>query len=273
MEEPTKEPQSFTKENSGNDFVLTSTEEQKLANHVHRTYVSADSGRTSWVNKKNEGLKLYFGLLTSKTFPFKNCSNVNVPVIKTLKETLHSNLHGSFDIRNPFDVLPIGSEDIQKAAKIRKFLNWQFTNEINFNSLLDSVLDFCLVYGHAVVKCRYSQETRIRKEPVTGPPSAEVLAVQANELPVEEKEEVTFDGVKVDVLNTEHVLFPIDEITSDTNLMDHVIHEIIMSSSDIRRRIASGEYRDIDLGKPQTVGENEAETTLRDTRDRYIGLN
>lgn len=142
IEQPKNSPQSATSDNGkGQQLELSKEIEDKLIAKVLRDYQSADSSRKAWTTKKYETLKLYWGMLAPKSFPFKNCANLNVPLMRTLKETLHANLMGSFNDRIPFDVIPVGPEGIMKAQRVRKFLNWQFLNEINYYKLLDTLLD------------------------------------------------------------------------------------------------------------------------------------
>lgn len=261
--EPVQSPQSAVSENAidTGDIQLPRREEDDLVNKIMNDFSNADSQRTEWLKKKAQGLKLYWGVRDgNKSFPFKNCSDVRVPLIRTLKETLQSNVWSSFDLDEPFDTLPVGLEDVEKARKVKKFLNWQFTNEIDFSEVLDGILDHCLAYGHAVLKTSYLKEVRIRKSRING----QMLTGP----------EILFDGVKVHIINPEDFLFPPYACQSDVQDLDYVIHEVPMTTSDIRRRMASGQYRQVDLDVPKSdSGRFDVNSaSLQDVKNKHIGI-
>src|SRR3990167_293984 len=257
---PKQEPQSAVVENAVDtgDIQLSPLAEKELVNKILNDYQLAGAQRTEWINKKAAGLKLYWGIRDSeKNFPFKNCSDVRVPLIRTLKETLHSNVWASFDLEEPFDVLPVGLEDVEKARKVRKFLNWQFTNEIDFEQMLDGILDHCLVYGHSVVKTTYLKEARINKVQGEGG--------------MQSTPEVTFDGIKTHLIDPEQFLFPPYACHDDVQDLDYVIHEIPMTSSDIRRRMASAQYRQVKLDAPKSSGNNYTDVAIQNVKNKHVG--
>src|SRR3990167_5022023 len=262
--EPANPPQSSLAENAidTGDIQLPELAENSLIKKVLNDYETANSQRTEWLKKKARGLELYWGVRDQeKTFPFKNCADVKVPLIRTLKETLHSNVWASFDIDEPFNVLPVGLEDVEKARKVRKFINWQFTNEIDFQEVLDGVLDHSLVYGHAVLKTSYLKEVRMRK--TEGPEGVQ-----------EATPESVFDGIKVDLINPEDFLFPPYACHNNVQELDYVIHEIPMTSSDIRRRMASGQYRQVKLDKPRSGAGaySPNDISIQDVKNRHVGI-
>lgn len=215
-----------------------------LCSQVLLDYENANNEIESWKSKKAEGLRLLLDLLPEKNRPFKNCANLNVPLIRTVLETLHSNIINSFDYDLPVEAVPVGPEDVARARKINRFLNWQFTNEIPAFELYDKLASTILTYGHAVAKIRYIRQ--------------------------ENEGEVLFDGVRIDVPNVEDVLFPHDAPTANVDEMDFIIHRIYMSRSDINERIKSGTFENVKL--PEKLTDDRVPDTLDYERKRYLNL-
>src|SRR3990167_10692504 len=134
---------------------LNPDQEKKLLAHIQIAWEQADGARVEWLKDKQEGLSLYWGLRRAKDFPFKNCANLHVPLIRTMAETLHSNIMGSIDTDKPATISPVGPEDAPKARKAQKLINWQFTTQVDWHQLVDNIVQSSLIYGLAPVKVRY----------------------------------------------------------------------------------------------------------------------
>lgn len=222
----------------------------KLVNRVSLDYEQSSASRLQWLARKEEGMNLYWGIRRPKEFPFKNCSNLHIPLIRTMCDTLHSNLMGSLDFENPTSVIPIGAEDVPKARKTQKLLNWQFTAQVDYADLCDKLINTMLAYGPAPVKIRYVLE--------------------------KDGDKTVYDGLKVDVLLPERVLVPPDAASSDTDDMEYLIHEIPKSKSDIRLALSKGIYSGLsveDLDKLNAgTYDSEMNSLLENIREIYSGL-
>lgn len=243
-------------ENSSDESILDKlTPEQQLEvyNQVDSQWQISNSSRVKWMNDRQEGLQLYWGIRQAKDFPFRNAANVHVPMIRTIMDTLHANIMGSIDLLNPSRVVPVGIEDVPKSRKIEKLLNWQFQTQIDFTDLADKSIHSALLYGIAPVKLRYVVERENGKK--------------------------TYDGLKAEVLAPERFLTPPDASDSDVDNMDYVIHEVSMSKSDLKKRMGKdGPYKrlsDEDLAK---TGENitkqrrQFDDFLESIRSVYSGV-
>ena len=60
-------------------------------------------------------------------------------------------------------------------------------------------------------------------------------------------------------------------MTDDVQKLDFVMHEIPMTTSDIRRRMASGQYRGVEIPEPTYGAYNASNTDFKYIRDSYIG--
>src|SRR3990167_6960504 len=99
---------------------LDAEQKDKFLAQAFGNYDSANAARQKWLQDKEDGLKLYWGIRKSKDFPFKNCANLHVPLIRTIADTLHSNIMGSIDTEKPISIMPVGPEDVPKARRVEK---------------------------------------------------------------------------------------------------------------------------------------------------------
>lgn len=216
-----KAPSLTLDENPGSDdSILEELDEaqvQELQKTIDLQWNISNSSRVKWMNDRQEGLQLYWGIRRPKDFPFRNAANVHIPMIRTIMDTLHANIMGSIDSNNPASVVPVGPEDVAKSRKIEKLLNWQFSTQIDYNDMVDKGVHSALLYGIAPIKIRYIIEKEGKKK--------------------------TYDGLKYEIIPPERFLTPPDASDTDVNAMDYVIHEISMSKSDLKKRMLSGRYR------------------------------
>lgn len=238
---------------TGEKLELDDEQKKTLLEQAMGNYDSANAARTKWLQDKEEGLNLYWGIRKSKEFPFKNCANLHVPLIRTIADTLHSNLMGSIDTEKPISIMPVGPEDVPKARRAEKVLNWQLTTQVDYTDLVDKVTNSTLVYGIAPVKIRY------------------VIDKDA-------KGKVRYDGIKVNVVPPERVLIPADASSCDVEDMEFIMQEIPMSKSDLKKRIASKTFdkisdEDMDrIGVMQDSASRSEEDYLENVRSYYTGL-
>lgn len=216
----------------GDDILHLMTDAQKLElmRQVELQWQISNASRVKWMNDRQEGLQLYWGIRRPKDFPFRNAANVHVPMIRTIMDTLHANIMGSIDIDNPAKVIPVGQEDIPKARKIEKVLNWQFQTQVDYGDLADRAVHSALLYGMAPIKLRYVIERENGKK--------------------------TYDGLKAEILPPERFMIPPDASDSDVNGWDYVIHEVTMSKSDLKKRMLAGRYVQLSDDELNKTGEN-----------------
>lgn len=237
----------------GVDVKLKEKDEKALIEKVFSTWEAADAARVKKIRDLQEGLQLYWGIRAKKDFPFENCANLHVPLVRTITDTLHSNLMGSIDTVKPAAVMPVGPEDVPKARKAEKVLNWQFTTQVDFPQLADRIIQSALLFRYAAVKVRYVIEKKGGKK--------------------------IYDGLKVDVLPPERVLTPPDASSLDVSEMEYIMQEIPMSVSDLRKRMVSNDYRKIDDeeldklgGLPSRTARDGSDDFLENIRDLYSGV-
>lgn len=251
---PVQESTDSISENKDSDVLdLPAEIIANLGKQIDRDWEAADGSRTEWMNQKAEGLRLYWGIIRAKDFPFKGCANLHVPLIRTIADTLHSNVMGSINMEKPASVVPVGAEDVPKARKAEKLLNWQFTAQVDYPDLVDKIVNTTLIFGHCPVKTRYVVE--------------------------KSNGEKRFDGIRCDVITPERFLMPPDARDADVQEMDYVMQEIPMTRSDLLKRASAGMYNltKEDLDKlpagTESKTDREAEMALERIREVKSGVN
>lgn len=216
-----------------NDSILelmSEAQKLELQKQVELSWQISNASRVKWMNDRQEGLQLYWGIRRPKDFPFRNAANVHVPLIRTVMDTLHANIMASIDPNKPGSCIPVSPEDIPKARKVEKLLNWQFSTQVDYTDMVDKAVHSALLYGLAPIKLRYVIEREGNKK--------------------------TYDGLKAEILPPERFLTPPDASDSDVNKMDYVIHEVSLSKSDLKKRMLSGMYATMSDEDLLRIGEN-----------------
>lgn len=119
-------------------FMLKSSDEKMkkyLEDEPERLYKLFNElleGRSGWMAKAKDRIKLWLGDIEPKKEPFKNAANLHEPILleKTLR--LAFRLHAELfkDGKPVFNVEASNQGMKERAALIKKHLNWQFTREM-----------------------------------------------------------------------------------------------------------------------------------------------
>ena len=233
---------------------LSPDQEKELIEIIARDWETDDAARVQSFRDMAEGLRLYYGIRAKKEFPFPGCANFHVPLTRTISDTLHSNVMGSLDSNKPYSCNPIGPEDVPKARKTEKLLNWQFNTQIDYLELADKAVQSALVYRKAPIKVAYCVERDVNGK-------------------------VVREGLRAWVLPVERFLTPADAGSTNVQEMDHVIQEIPMTRSDLKKRMAdkkSGWKKISDeelkrIGIHSTKNDRDAQDDLANIRDLLTG--
>lgn len=136
-----------------------------------------------------DNLQKYYDNFESKTFPksfpWKDCSNVFIPITQIHTEALQAKLMASiFGVRPFFLVKPRASADQEKKQRVEDFLEYLNREEIHLFNVCDDWFTMGLVQGTGVLKIIWSSED-IRKtkiydtvlDPLTGESSEQEVNV------------------------------------------------------------------------------------------------
>jgi hypothetical protein len=89
-------------------------------------------GRSEWIDKRAERMKLWLGDLEPKAEPFANCANMHLPILLERTLRLESRIWGQIfkDGEPVFSAQPSSAVSEERAELITLHQNWQFRKEI-----------------------------------------------------------------------------------------------------------------------------------------------
>lgn len=202
--------------------------------------------------------------------------------------------------RNCIEVNPQGTEDVEKAAKNEKLLNWQFMNRCRGFMVIYELVKAALVYGTSYAKITW-REDFVRKgfsfpevyepemEQLISDESVETItAGEVAEIPVGgnameyqwppaqmemvrvyrdvsgDRRIVTYSGPKVEVIPPEDLLIDPDAKSMDDAVF--VIHRVRRTVSYLREREKEGVYSRIDEVVKHVSSDEELRTSEESSR-------
>lgn len=105
---------------------------KKLSTTIVDEYQTTWDATEEYRQRLARDWRVFAGELPAKDWPFKDCANLNVPIMiencSRLTFRMYSEVFG--DWSNVFGVLPIGPDDDLVAEVLTKHGNWQITNQI-----------------------------------------------------------------------------------------------------------------------------------------------
>ena len=164
-----------------------------------------------------------------KNHPFKNASNVVVPVTQTVTQTLAAKVKGTFDARNPLwstDSQRHEEPEIDKIKVIEKYLNLlaKSPNDLNMQAVISDLVDETILAGGSFAKIGYDiQSWKVK--------SAEGTSVT---------EVISHDGPLVTVLPLEQVKYR--RGVSSISRLPWVAIDMALTEVELRERASKGIY-------------------------------
>lgn len=133
---------------TGNDFL------RQMGEVCIAEFETDLASRSEWEKSVAETIRLFTNIMLPKTFPFKNCSNVNLPFITIAVLQFHARVYENLlPPKNIMQVDKTGFEDILPALRVEKFTNWQLRNDIpHFIQAMDKTLLQVAVVGQSFKK-------------------------------------------------------------------------------------------------------------------------
>ncbi len=114
--------------------------------------------RQVWEENVAQILKLFTTFMPEKTSPWTKCSNVCLPVLTIAAIQFHARAYESIiPAREVVHTIAVGDEDIEKAERIQKFMNYQLLYKMTeFASSMDKTLLQVALIGSVFRKTYYS---------------------------------------------------------------------------------------------------------------------
>lgn len=248
---------------------------QKMITKILEDMSDSCSNRSDLEDKWESDRKQRFGILDTKIEPWKNCSNMHVPLTEVHFDTYHANIYTSFfsnyDIA---DIRPVSADDIMTADKRKQFINWGLNNEVVIQGSADKIVDISLTYGTVVVRTDYVKDTikqKIKQVTETLDESGNIIQ---NETMVE-KETVLYDAPRVGVSNIDDIFVSSSATGLQRKENEFIIERMRITKSEYYDLVKNSGYEKIDFKKYQSDDKYTAQTrrTIDIQYDEMQGLN
>ncbi|MEG1798764.1 MAG: hypothetical protein RR214_01140 [Synergistaceae bacterium] len=158
----------------------TDTESQKIfaANIVKADITASKQSNESESGRRSELYDLYRARGSGDKGTREHRSRISSSDVMDSIEWMMPSLMKAFcGVSKAISVLPQGKEDIKKAEKMEKLLNWQFMNKCRGFLTMYEWIKAALIYGSAFAKCTWENEyvTKGFAEPVLLEPQMKEL--------------------------------------------------------------------------------------------------
>jgi hypothetical protein len=138
---------------------------EDLYHEIASEVEDAKNNTENWKLKHDKFYRLRFRVKKSKTFPFTGCSNLRLPTIETYIRKAKSALIGIYsNIKPRMQVIPQTDQDLNKANKIEKFLDYLADYKMYLLEKLILGCDKMLEKGFFVAKICWSMKDRTYTE-------------------------------------------------------------------------------------------------------------
>lgn len=135
--------------------------------NIKRYVDQSDSDRSSWNSKQDKYNRLRMRVKKTKTFPFKNSSNIRMPTAETNIRKIKSGIMGQvFGIRPVVNAIPSPSGNIETAGKIEKLLDHLIMDVIKLKKKAEYGVDQSLEKGFYLANPYWKLEIIDRKEEI-----------------------------------------------------------------------------------------------------------
>lgn len=224
---------------------LTSLDEDHLRRYIISAFQNCitDKYDYNWLEKKEYAIKSYYGLKNEamKHWPHEGASAFPVPMTPTLLDTAWANVQSGIwaNSDSPIMVPGVGTEDIRPANILLKFLNWQVTSDMNFESESDKNVFRTFLHGTGILKIMF---------------------------------DIKSGKVKIFSIDLENFYVPIDSSGVQKDGTDIVTHIIPLSYADVQVRKAMNVYRDPDALVPGMSAIYRDSDQLRKLMDEVSGV-
>jgi hypothetical protein len=240
-----------------------------------------DSDRDQWLKDLPKWLEAYQGRDSEKNIPFEGASNLHVPVTATVVETIHPRMmRAAFGPEPIVHFKPAEPNDVEKAERRSRFLDWAVREEVNLFPVIDRAVLNTLTYGVQFVKAYWDLQIRhVRDKHIfdRNLPFEEIVALlqeedlrlveaaqrvnnttieatvagqqfnyEVEETPLKwiiytEREEVVRDAPSVTMINPEDIVMNSDA-AYDIQQTDYIYHRYRLTYDQIKREVQKGVF-------------------------------
>jgi len=197
--------------------------------------VADESNRSQYVQRYKKWTRMYESVVQAKSFPFKDASNLAIPLLAWTTDAIHSRLiNPLFEIDDVVHVRPWADgqpSKIDSAKAQTRYLNWKLKSQMGLFSLLDEIVPKMILYGSWFVKARPTQRWIKTKRREFSPDG------QSTMTPAWEQ---VYSGPEFVPVSPLDVLLPTDADQLDQ--AEHIIHRVWLTLDELVAREDLGFY-------------------------------
>lgn len=239
----------------GVEVRLSETQEDELQGYITAAYGEIKGDRTALETEWADNQNRYESTFAKVAGPWPGSSDIRPPLSRVVSDTLQAiYMNSLFGNRSKVKAQPIGVDDAPKAAKNQKFMKYVLDEEVKMYDLADKfTTDFLGPTGNAFLEPRYVLDQEEREEGIVERVRENPDDPQSPEQEVRRTDtytETIFDGVKVDVIPSEHIYAgPSWENALEAAERDILIKVMPQSLEEIRRKAkgVNPKYHNVDL--------------------------
>lgn len=122
-----------------------------------------DESRSTWKENTAEQVKLFTSFMEKKTFPWDNCSNVNLPLLTYSSLQFHARAYEAlFPPKSVVQCIATGDEDEERAERVAKYMNYQlYYKDEYYEDGMDTSLIQLPLYGSVFRKTYFDEEREL----------------------------------------------------------------------------------------------------------------
>ncbi len=149
-------------------MAVNNNKDDTLFQEIKQEIDESKSNTENWLQNHDKFYRLRFRVKKTKTFPFVGCSNLRLPTIETYIRKAKSALIGIYsNIKPRMQVIPQTDQDINKANKIEKFLDFLADHKVMLLEKLILGCDKMLEKGFYLAKVTWSMQDRSYTEDIS----------------------------------------------------------------------------------------------------------
>ncbi len=136
---------------------------KEMGRVVVEEFNADEESRTEWKENIAAQIKLFTSFMGTKSLPWTGCSNVNLPLLTVAALQFHARAYEAiFPPKNVVQTVNTGDEDIDRAERVSKYMNYQlYYEDEQYEDGMDISLLQLPLYGSVFRKTYFDEERGI----------------------------------------------------------------------------------------------------------------
>ena len=130
-----------------------------IFNDLYQEIIEGKNNTEIWRQNQDKWHRLRMRIKKTKNFPFAGCSNLRLPTIEKYLRKAKAALIGLFaNVKPRMSVIPQSDNNLEKAGRIERFLDWLADVKMKMFKKLVLVIDKMLEQGFCIVEIDWKME-------------------------------------------------------------------------------------------------------------------